>query len=224
MLPGALVFDFDGLICDTETLAYESVRRVFLDHGADLPLEAWLPVVGAAAAPDWVAVLEEAVGRSLDRTTLSAARLAHDAELVAVLAILPGVAALLDAAHAAGVPCGLASNSPRSWVAGHVERLGLEGCFEVVVTVDDVARPKPDPEPYLTAVAAMGATPATAVGLEDSIIGLTAAHRAGLFTVAVPGPMSAHHDFADADLVVASLTDVTIARLGEGVTRRARSR
>jgi HAD superfamily hydrolase (TIGR01509 family) len=168
-------------------------------------------------------VLEEAVGRSLDRTTLTAARLDHDAELVAALAVLPGVEALVDAAHAAGVPCGLASNSPRSWVSGHIERLGLSARFEVVVTVDSVTNPKPDPEPYLTAVAAMGATPATSVGLEDSMIGLTAARRAGLYTVAVPGPMSAHHDFGDADLVVASLTDVTLARLGEGVARRARS-
>ncbi len=137
--------------------------------------------------------------------------------------MLPGVAALLDAAHAAGVPCGVASNSPRSWVTGHIERLGLAERFEVVVTVDAVSRPKPDPEPYLTAVAAMGATPASSVGLEDSMIGLTAARRAGLFTVAVPGPMSAHHDFAGADLVVPSLTDVTLAGLGEGVARRTRS-
>ena len=55
------------------------------------------------------------------------------------------------------------------------------------------------------------------------VFGITAARRAGLFTVAVPGPMSAHHDFDGADLVVSSLTDVTLARLGEGVARRTRS-
>jgi HAD superfamily hydrolase (TIGR01509 family) len=221
-VPAALVFDFDGLICDTETMVFESVRRVFLDHGADLTLEEWLPAVGAAEAPDWPAALEAAVGRPLDRAMLTAARQGHGEQLLAALAVLPGVVALLDAAHAASVPCGLASNSPRSWVTGHLDRFGLAHRFDVVVVVEEVTNPKPHPEPYLRAVAALGAAPATAVGLEDTVIGLTAAHRAGLFTVAVPGPMSAHHDFSAADLVVASLADLTLDRLGEGVARRAR--
>ena len=72
-------------------------------------------------------------------------------------------------------------------------------------------------------MAALGASPVTTVGLEDTEIGLTAARRAGLYTVAVPGPMSAHHDFGPADLVVASLADVTLADLGAGVARRAQS-
>jgi HAD superfamily hydrolase (TIGR01509 family) len=223
VLPAALVFDFDGLICDTETVVFESVQRVFRDHGVDLALDEWLPAVGAAEAPDWVAVLEAAVGRPVDRAMLRAARQGHSDELMAVLALLPGVDALLDAAHAAGVPCGMASNSPREWVAGNLERLELAERFDVVVSVDDVARPKPDPEPYLRVVAELGVSPVSAVGLEDTATGVTAAHRAGLFTVAVPGPMSAHHDFAGADLVVASLADVTLADLGAGVARRARS-
>jgi beta-phosphoglucomutase-like phosphatase (HAD superfamily) len=115
----------------------------------------------------------------------------------------------------------MASNSPRWWVAGNLERLGLAERFDVVVTVEEVTNPKPEPELYLRAVAALGASPAVAVGLEDTLIGLTAARRAGLYTVAVPGPMSAHHDFSGADLVVASLADVTLAGLGEGVARRA---
>ena len=68
----ALVFDFDGLICDTETVVFESVQRVFRDHGVDLTLEDWLPAVGAANAPDWPAALEAAVGRPLDHAMLRA--------------------------------------------------------------------------------------------------------------------------------------------------------
>jgi len=218
----ALVFDFDGLICDTETVVFESVQRVFRDHGVDLTLAEWLPAVGAAESPDWPSALEAAVGRSLDREMLRAARQGHSDQLMAVLALLPGVEALLDAARAAGVPCGMASNSPRVWVQGNLERLGLAERFDAVVAVDEVTNPKPHPEPYLRAVAALGAAPESAVGLEDTVIGVTAASRAGLYTVAVPGPMSAHHDFADADLVVGSLAELTLAHLGEAVTRRAR--
>jgi HAD superfamily hydrolase (TIGR01509 family) len=222
VLPGALVFDFDGLICDTESAEYEAVRRVWRDHGVDLALEAWLPAVGAIA-PDWVAELEAEVGQRLDRGTLVAARRAHAAELLAELSMLPGVRALLDAAHDAAVPCGLASNSPAAWVEGHVERLGLGSRFDVIVTADRVGQPKPDPEPYLIAVAALGVEPADAVALEDSVIGLTSARAAGLYTVAVPGPMSAHHDLSGADLLLTSLTDITLERLGAGLAARARS-
>jgi HAD superfamily hydrolase (TIGR01509 family) len=217
-----LVFDFDGLICDTESTEYEAVRRVYQEHGLELALEDWLPSVGAVA-PDWVADLEAVLGRPLDRSVLQAARRAHGAELLAALAPLPGVLTLLDAARAAGVPCGVASNAQAVWVEGHLERLGVAERFGVVVSVDRVDRPKPDPEPYLLAVAALGAAPAEAVALEDSATGAAAARAAGLFTVAVPGPMSAHQDLSDADLVVTSLGEVTLADLGARVAQRARS-
>jgi putative hydrolase of the HAD superfamily len=222
VLPAALVFDFDGLICDTESAEYESIRRVFVDHGSDLALADWLPAVGAAVAPDWAARLEAELGRPVDRDRVLEARRAHVAAMRSELVVLPGVQQLLDAAAGAGIPCGLASNSPRRWVELNLEHLGLGGRFEVIVTVDAVDRPKPDPEPYRTVVEALRAPPAASVGLEDSAIGILSAHRAGLYTVAVPGPMSAHHDFVHADLVVDSMADVTLERLGEGLAARRR--
>jgi HAD superfamily hydrolase (TIGR01509 family) len=215
-----LVFDFDGLICDTETLEYESVRRVFVDHGRDLLLTDWLPAVGSAQPPDWPAALEAELGRRLDRVELAAARRAHGEVLRAELEALPGVVALLADADAAGVPSALASNSPRAWVMAHLEHVGLVGRFEALVTIEAVTRPKPDPEPYRTALALLEAPARSSVALEDSAIGIESARRAGLYTVAVPGPMSAHHDFSGADLVVASLSDVTLADLGEAVATR----
>ncbi len=195
---------------------------MYRDHGLDLVLDDWLPSVGHVA-PDWVADLEAVVGRSLDRATLQAARRAHGAQLLAALGPLPGVLALLDAAGAAGVPCGVASNAHAEWVEGHLERLGVADRFRVVVSVDRVDRPKPDPEPYVAAVAALGAPAARSVALEDSATGVAAARAAGLFTVAVPGPMSAHHDLSDADLVVGSLGDVSLRSLGARLDQRARS-
>ena len=222
MLPAALVFDFDGLICDTESTEYEAVRRVYREHGLELDLDDWLPWVGAVA-PDWVGELESVVGRCLDRAVLQAARRAHGTELLAAAGLLPGVLDLLDAADTAGVPCGVASNASAAWVESHLERLGVAGRFGVVVTVDRVDRPKPDPDPYLLAVAALDAEPAAAVALEDSSTGVAAARAAGLFTVAVPGPMSAHQDLSAADLVLASLGTVTLAELGARVAARAQS-
>jgi HAD superfamily hydrolase (TIGR01509 family) len=223
VLPAALVFDFDGLICDTETLEYESVRRVFVDHGTDFALSEWLPAVGLAEPPDWPAALEAALGRPLDRAELAAARRSHSTILRAELVPLPGVRDLLVQAHALGVPCGLASNSPREWVAGHLQHVGLAAQFDAVVTIEDVSRPKPDPEPYRVAVALLDAPARSSVALEDSATGVLAAHRAGLYTVAVPGPMSAHHDFTGADLVVSSLADISLGRLGVALATRGDS-
>ena len=70
----ALVFDFDGLICDTETVVFESVQRVFRDHGVDLTLAEWLPAVGAAESPDWPSALEAAGGPSTARCSGRRAR------------------------------------------------------------------------------------------------------------------------------------------------------
>jgi HAD superfamily hydrolase (TIGR01509 family) len=222
VFPGALVFDFDGLICDTESTEYEAVRRVYLDHGLELDMDDWRLWVGAVA-PDWVTELEAMVGRPLDRAELQAARRAHGAELLAAAGLLPGVLGLLDAAQAAAVPCGVASNASAAWVEGHLERLGIAERFGVVVSVDRVDRPKPDPDPYLLAATALGADPVDAVALEDSSTGVAAARAAGLFTVAVPGPMSAHQDLSEADLVVSSLDAVTLTDLGARVAARARS-
>jgi HAD superfamily hydrolase (TIGR01509 family) len=219
----ALVFDFDGLMVDTESAEYEAIRRVYADHGAHLALEAWLPVVGAAVAPDWVADLEGSVGEPLDRAALLAARQAYSAAVLADAPLLPGVATLLDAAHRAGISCGVASNSSLDWVARHLDRIGLSGRFEVIVTIEQVERGKPAPEPYLVAVAALGADPRHAVAFEDSEIGVAAATAAGLYTVAVPGPMSRRHDVSAADMVVASLDEVTLDRLAAGLSRRAAS-
>jgi HAD superfamily hydrolase (TIGR01509 family) len=217
---GALVFDFDGLIADTESVEYEAIRRVFADHGATLPLYEWLPVVGSAQAPQWMEWLEERVGRRLDRAELAAARRRHADEALAELTVKPGVVDLLDAADAAGIACAVASNSPFTWAGGLLEELHLAPRFAAIVTVEAVERPKPAPDPYLEACARLGAEPTASVAFEDSHLGVTAAVAAGLYTVAVPGPMSANHDVTAADAIVTSLADVTLADLAAAVQAR----
>jgi HAD superfamily hydrolase (TIGR01509 family) len=217
---GALVFDFDGLIADTESVEYEAIRRVFAEHGATLPLYEWLPVVGSHQAPQWVDWLEERVGHPLDRAELAASRRRHADDALAELTVKPGVIALLDAADAAGVPCAIASNSPRSWVGGLIEDLHLGARFGAIVSVDVAARPKPAPDPYLQACAAVDADPTCSVAFEDSHLGVTSAVAAGLYTVAVPGPMSVNHDVSAADAVVTSLADVTLPDLAAAVQAR----
>lgn len=214
------MWDFDGTIADTESIEYGSARQVFLDHGVDLAVEAWLPMVGTLVAPDWIGLLERTLGRDLDDGALTARRQEAKARLTAMLAPRPGVIELLDAAAAVPTPMAVCSNSPRRWVEGHLVRLGLRDRFATLVSVDDVLHGKPHPEPYATACRRLGADPSRSVAIEDSATGVASAAAAGLAVVAVPGPMSAGHDVSPADLVVPSLAELRLSDLTDLVERR----
>jgi HAD superfamily hydrolase (TIGR01509 family) len=222
-LPGALLFDFDGLILDTETCTYETVAAIFAEHGEVLDLGWWHSILGTADRPHWVGVLAAQVGRRLDHEALVAQREERRLAILHELPVCAGVVDLLDAADACGVPAAVVSSSASDWVDGHLVRLGLRPRFAEVVTKDHVGgdhrRTKPAPDLYLTAAAVLAVEPSACVVLEDSPNGVAAGRAAGMAVVAVPGPMTAGLDFAAADLVVASLGEVTLGRLAALVTR-----
>jgi HAD superfamily hydrolase (TIGR01509 family) len=212
-LLSGVVFDFDGLIVDTEWPVYEGVATVFAAHGLDYGPERWVHAIGSSWDVDWPGELAVRLGRPIDPVEVRAAARAHRELLLADAAPLPGVTALLDELEAAGVAVAVASSSPRSWVGPRLEALGLAHRFAVVRTLDDVAAAKPAPDLFLAACAALGARPATAVALEDSAHGATAAKAAGMRCVAVPNRLTRHLDLSHADLVVPSLARVGLAEL-----------
>jgi HAD superfamily hydrolase (TIGR01509 family) len=216
--PGALLFDFDGLVLDTETCTYEAVVAIFAEHGLTVDLAWWHSILGTANHVHWADVLAEQYGRPVDRETLIAAREAHRLPRIRALAPCAGVVELLGAAASAGIPCAVASSSAARWVVPHLERLGLADRFAEVVTSDDVAgdrrRTKPAPDLFLVAAGRLGIAPRDCVVLEDSPNGVAAGRAAGMTVVAVPGPMTADLDFSAAHLVVPSLADLEVSRLG----------
>jgi HAD superfamily hydrolase (TIGR01509 family) len=211
----ALVFDFDGLILDTELPEYTTVKAEFEAHGVDLPLGEWLGIIGSADHPHWLDWLQSLLDEPIERDIVHARRMAAHHELIMRNEVLPGVIELLDEADALGVPAAVASSSPRSWVAGHLERLGLADRFSALRTREDVERAKPWPDLFLAAVEALGTVPAAAVAFEDSRNGSLAAREAGLFCVVAPNSLTRSQDFSHADLVVDSLADVRLADLAE---------
>ncbi|OWY61768.1 hypothetical protein B7486_62040, partial [cyanobacterium TDX16] len=119
-LPDAIVFDFDGLILDTEWPEFRSVAEVYGEHGLELVLEEWQEVVGTADHPHWTEMLQSALGEPIDDIDgLRLRRLEHHHGLIALEEVRPGVVALLEQASEAGVRLGVASSSPRDWVEGH---------------------------------------------------------------------------------------------------------
>ncbi len=221
MVPEALVFDFDGTLVDTETAEYESVRRVWEAHGHAYELLRWTPYVGTTNPVPWTEELEALLGIPLDHAGLRAQARRINRDLLHLVTARPGVHELLTEAGEHGVPIAIASNAPADWVEHHLDRLGMLHHFAHVVTVDRVARPKPHPEMYLTAVAKLGASPERSVAFEDSATGLAAARAAGLYTVAVPGPMSDGHNLTGADRLHASLAECTLRGLGKAIGQRA---
>jgi HAD superfamily hydrolase (TIGR01509 family) len=209
----ALVFDFDGLILDTEEPVYRSWREVYAAHGVELPFERWVQIVGSTTAtfhPQHH--LEEQLGRPLPQETLDR-RIERRTELVLEQTLLPGVADHIDAARSKGLKLGVASSSTTDWVNGHLERLGILDCFDCVRSRDDVANAKPAPDLYLAVIECLGVNPTQAVAIEDSPNGIASAKSAGLRCVAVPNSITSRLDLSQADVVVGSLAEVTLDEL-----------
>jgi HAD superfamily hydrolase (TIGR01509 family) len=218
---GAIVFDFDGLILDTETAEYESISHVFARHGVEFSLDLWRSFIGTTDHPHWTEVLSDQVGAAVDVEAVRADRRRHNGALIAELEVLPGIVDLLDAARAERVPVAVASSSPREWVEPHLERIGLLDRFATVCARDDVAMGKPAPDLYELAVSRLGVDASGAVAIEDSINGCRAARAAGLAVVAVPSPFLVGLDFATADLVVGSASELGLDVLSDLVGTRS---
>lgn len=206
----ALLFDFDGLILDTEFPIYLAWREDYLAHGQDLTPEVYSACVGSDFGRfNPKSHLESLVGHAIDWSERDRWREENALERVKRLPPLPGVVSLLEAARAAGLPCAVASSSPRWWVEGHLERLGLAGFFRLTRCRDDVDFPKPAPDLFLAAARGLGMAPERCLVLEDSRNGLLAALAASIPCVVVPNRVTAHLDFAGAAAVIPSLESVT---------------
>jgi HAD superfamily hydrolase (TIGR01509 family) len=212
----AVVFDFDGLIIDSEWDIYETALAAFRANGHELSVEAWSTIVGTNDKhdPTWWERLSAANGSSFERTRYDEAYEAQDRSSRDALPALAGVVELVDALHGVGVPLGIASSSSRAWLDRHLGRLGLDDRFEALIGADLVGGVgKPNPDVYLRACADLGADPGRSVALEDSAHGVTAAKAAGMAAVAVPSRITRFNDFGHADLIVDSLLDLDVAAL-----------
>ncbi len=209
----AIVFDFDGTLMDTETCAYDAFCGIYAEHGHKLALEAWAVGIGTQGAFDPYEHLEGLLGGPLDRIAIKARfEEAHEANL-AKTALLPGVLDRLQEARRLGLAIGLASSSNRTWIERHLEQQGIRQYFQVIRSSDDVERVKPDPALYRLAIEALGVRANEAIAIEDSVNGLRAAKAAGLYGIAVPNQVTAIMNFAEANLIVNSLEERSLAEI-----------
>lgn len=211
----ALIFDFDGVLVETELPIFQAWQRIYREHGHELPVDQWMTIIGTASATfDPFDDLQRRTGSALDRSAID--RLEHDyyGELSALQTLLPGVEDYLRDARQLGLKVGIASSSTRKWVEEHLQRLSIgPSAWDTIVCREDVVRTKPDPALYLESLRRLQASAAEAIAFEDSVNGIRAARAAGIFCVAVPGQMTSSQDLGLANLRLSSLTEMPLREL-----------
>lgn len=215
----AVIFDFDGLMVDTEWPAFTAWSEIYREHGQTLDLKEWVACVGATYASfDPVARLAELTGRTFEREALTQDKERRKQEECNRLGALPGVVDRLKEAKDLGVRVAVASSSSLGWVDGHLSRLGIKHHIEMIRTRDHVTRVKPHPDLYLAAADALKVAPADCVVFEDSLNGVKAAKAAGMTCYAIPNRVTHLLDFAEADgrydsLALVSLKNLQLRRI-----------
>ena len=199
----AVVFDMDGLLVDTETGFRDVFFAVAAERGHDVPMWLFQQLIGVpnASALD---ALRAHYGPEFDAQSMFDACWVRFHENLDVGTILKaGVIELLDHLDALRIPRAIATSSPREAVTRYLGPGGMENRFHAIVTKGDYDRPKPAPDPFLTAAARLGIDPTDCLALEDSHNGVRAAHAAGMMTVMVPDLLDPTEEMHDKCLHVA---------------------
>ena len=176
----------DGLLLDSEALYREAFMATVAERGLDVPLPVFLSLIGLPQISSH-AVLRGHFGEAFDlEPFLEGTRARFRAAAATDLRLKPGVVDLLDLLDELKLPRAVATSSGHDAVEHHLGALGIRRRFDAVVARGDYERGKPDPEPFLTAAAALGIAPRDCLALEDSANGVTAASGAGMMTIMVP--------------------------------------
>ncbi|MCM3163256.1 HAD family phosphatase [Metabacillus litoralis] len=208
----AVVFDFDGLIFDTESVHTTIYKEMFELHNVEFPFQSWIQHIGTKSNVSIYDLLEKEI-EQIDREQLKKMNKEKLETRLNSLEVRPGVEDFLKEAQAMNLKIGLASSSDYKWVSSHLDRLGLLHYFECIMTSDDVAEVKPHPELYLLAAKKLGVEPEFCIAFEDSANGSLAAKRAGLTCVIVPNDTTKHLTFPEVDYRLSSMADCGLVEL-----------
>lgn len=182
-----VVFDVDGVLFDTERLTQQTWLAVSREMGWPQVGEAYLEFVGQNRA-DIIQKMEDLFGAEFPKDAFMAACSARSQARMETegVPMKPGVGEVLELLRSRGVPTALATSTGRPRTERRMEMTGLGPCFSAIITGDQVAHSKPDPEIYLMACRALGTTPERTVAVEDSRNGILSASRAGMRVAMVP--------------------------------------
>jgi HAD superfamily hydrolase (TIGR01509 family) len=214
MAVDAIIFDFDGVIIDTETPDLEVWQEYFRSHGLDAPASLWETRTGYNEGDifDPALYFERLTGQRLDEAHLQE-QFQRYLDRCRQQPVLPGVCDLLEQASLRGIKLAIASTSYRRWVEPLLKEHKLWHYFDCVCTREDVEQGKPAPDLYLAAAACLDLPVDRCVAIEDSPNGMRAALAAGIRCIAVPNPLTARLERPQVTLTVPSLADLDLQAL-----------
>jgi HAD superfamily hydrolase (TIGR01509 family) len=211
----AVVFDFDGVIIDSEVTNFQAWSETFARFGTELTTREYVDSMGGRHLNIYGLLTRKADTSVPDETSLRAVKRARHLELLAATDVLPGVADWIAEARLRKMGVAIASSGDPSWVEDNLARVGLGDSFDCICCCDGELPPKPAPDLFLRACERLGVPPSAALAVEDSPTGLLAAQMAGMRTVAVIHRLTLDVDLV-ADVVVQSLRELS---LGDVVAR-----
>ena len=214
----ALIFDFDGLIVDTEICIFQTWQEIYNEYGQKLEFGEWAKCIGAGDQEFHpLNHLEKLLQKPLNRDEIKQKERKHIYELVGKQPTLPGVKEKIKSARELGLKIGIASSSPHVWVDANLKRLGLIEYFHTIRCKDDVKNPKPNPELFNLVLDDLKIKPNNAIVFEDSPNGILAAKRAGIYCVAIPNQLTKRLSISHADMILESLADMKLTELLDNI-------
>ncbi|MFA2807029.1 HAD family hydrolase [Bacillus mycoides] len=205
----AIIFDFDGLIVDTETIWFHSFRDAVREYGGELPLGEFAKCIGTTDEVLY-AYLKEQLKEKFNEHALKGKVTTLHKEKMKIPKARDGVKEYLEEAKELGLKIALASSSSREWVVRFLEELQIRDYFEVIKMREDVEKVKPDPALYKVTIEELEIEPSEAVVFEDSLNGLKAAVAAGLKCVVVPNDVTRNLQFENHHLRIESMKEKSL--------------
>lgn len=208
-----VIFDFDGLLIDTETTWYEAYNESLLEmHNVEMDLAGYSACIGTDNS-ELISYFNSLLGGKADFDVIEELALQKYHEKMTNPMLREGVVEYLEEARRLNLKIGLASSSSSKWVRGYLEQLQILPYFDVIHTKDDVKNVKPDPELYLITLRDCGLQPHETIAFEDSMNGLRAAKRAGVYCVIVPNSVTRHLPFELHDDCIHSMKEKKIREI-----------
>ena len=216
----AVVFDMDGLLVDTETVARDGFFAAAAELGHDVPAEVYGRMIGTQGELSRKILIEH-FGPGFEVEPLWQGWSAQfGTRLEAGARLMDGVIELLDHLDAAATPYAIATSSPHDDVDRNFAPHGLKDRFAAILARGDYAQGKPAPDPFLAAAKALGVDAADCLALEDSHNGVRAAHAAGMMTIMVPDLLDPTEEMRGLCVRIAdSLHEVRALLAEQGTTR-----
>ncbi|MAT44621.1 MAG: hypothetical protein CL609_19990 [Anaerolineaceae bacterium] len=212
----AFIFDFDGLMIDTEFSSYQTWLDIYKNYQVDLPMSEWIKCVGSSNDDfDPIRYLRTKTKIKIDEKQLRKEQLIAHKNISETMPVLPGVIEFIQFAKQNRIKLAVASSSSYNWVSTHLERKNILAQFDFIVTADDVEQVKPAPDLFIKVKERFGLKNYEGIVFEDSAHGVEAAKVANLYTVAVPNQITKNLKFEKADIILDNLSSISPNQLLE---------